>query len=443
MSAAGRVAYEDNAAGDWDVLACDVSSLLATPPLYTAPAIIADGPGNQLDPAIDGPHVVYEDNSRGNWDIAVYDLQTGSKRFLTSNRAAQVDPAVRGNKVVWADDRNGNWDIYACDLQTGNISRLTTSAAAQRAPQLGPDGVVYQDRRNGQWDIYSYTFKTRAERRLTSEPHSQTAPQIDEDGATIVFQDDRNGTQDIYLRHGKTGILKPVARETGDQILPSIRYGDVVWSDGRSGDPMSTVAVSLALTVPSRPERDAALRQLRLPPRQAERGLRRGGGPRIKVASQGTTMSARVGADGTYHVSLPHVKRKVTVRAWFPGDADHLPAWGGSVTVKPMAKLSTPRLTPERSEDSIIVIRNHFRVSGLLWPRHRAGTRAVTLEIYAYAGANTWSLLRRVRVSVSSAGSASSYRTAVIKAPYASKWRARAIHEDADHAQTVSSWGYL
>ena len=441
------VVFEDDRGGDWDIYGWVASS--PTDPL--GERTIAAGAGNQLDPAVSGDTVVYEDYGRGNADIGLYDMGTGAARLLSTDPSAQVDPAVDGSWVVWADRRSGDWDIYAYDLQRSLLKRLTTSTADQTAPQIAGNKVVYQDRRNGDWDIYEYDLATGKERRLTTGSSNQTAPQIDIDPAgfrqgTVVYVDDRSDAGDLYVRDDGTGISKPLCTEPGAQTSPSITGDDVVWTDSRDGQadiygghlsfpvlsvPMETLtcAWSGAVTVSGYLYTYDPF------------------GQQILVAGSGKTRSAttaNVGAGGgRYALDFKQVTRRLNLRVWYPGDAAHLPTWGGTVVVKPRVVLSTPRLarTPGNAVNGakIPAHPNRCTIAGTIRPRHPAGSRAVTLQIYRRNRSTDWRLYKTLAVAVTNAGRASAYRLRLdLSKSYS--WRVQAVHDDRQHARTVSAF---
>ena len=428
--------YEDDRNYNLDIYACDSS--LREVPLTTDPA-------DQRDPAIFGLRVVFEDKSRLNWNIGLYDLSTDQVRLLTTNAAAQVDPAIEGNTVVFADRRNGNWDVYCFNLKTATLQRLTTSKAPQTRPQIGHGIVVYQDRRNGNWDVYGYTLATGKERRLTTDKHNQTAPQI-RDGRAVVYEDDRSGSADVYLCDLKTGINRRVTDDAAAQTEPSVRGDEIVWCDSRSSDGNGDVYrcslqfPTLTLRRPETPAYDATVRVngTLLAPDGLEEGLA------VQVTARGKTRSVKVSDSwgsvyaGTYGVTLSHVVRKLTVRALYRGDASHLPSLAKTVLVKPRALLSRPRLweTVEKPASGLISIRKQY-VSGYLRPRHAAGSGAVKLEFYRWAYV-TWRLQKTVTVKVQDHESYSSYKSRISLGN--GSWKVRAVHADADHAETTSSF---
>jgi beta propeller repeat protein len=444
--------YEDDRGGTWDLYAWQTDAL-QVPAGQSAESAVATGAGDQLDPAADGDLVAYEDTRSGNSDIALHDLGTHTSRFLVRNAAAQVDPSMDGRWVAWADRRNGNWDIYAYDLKTGRAKQVTSNRADQRAPHVGQGKVVYQDRRNGNWDVYECTLSSGKERRLTSGRTDQTAPCIDtrpveaKRRGNVVFVQGTGDAGDVYLRDGATGIIKPVCTEPGAQTSPVIQEERVLWTDERDGTPDVYAAVLdyPFLTVPSQMLTCAYAGTAKLSGRLLAAGA---GGQKVRVAGYGATRTAAVRStgedEGAYALSLPRVTRKLTLRVWFPGDASHLPAWGGTVVVKPRAVLTRPALarTPGKPQNGAAVSHpSRCTISGQLRPAHPAGSRAVTVLVYRKNSYTDWRLYRTVPLKVTSAGTASTYRMQFDMTQLYS-WRVQAVHEDAGHAKTESAFSF-
>lgn len=443
------VVYEDDRAGNWDIFAYDTFPGDAfTPPPAVPERQLSTGVADQLDPDIWNLTVVYEDRSRGNWDIAVYDLATGTGRLLTSHAADQVDPAIDGDRVVFADRRNGNWDVCCYDLARKTVKRLTTSTATQVKPHVRGEIVVWQDKRNGDWDVYAYNFKTGKERRLTTDRHDQTSPQFSGE-RSVVYEDDRAGTPDIWVCDLKTGLQRRLTDGPAAETGPTAAGRLVAWRDtgADAGDVYRATLLypSLELSCASTaPAYDSTVRftgYLRLDHGTAD-------GRKVKVSGSGGTRTVEVvpvdATTGRFSVSLSHVVRKVSLRALFD-EAGYLPDKAGPVTVKPKALLTRPSLSalPRGMDD--ITARDAV-ITGYLKPRHPAGTSAVKVEIWRYAldpmRGLTWTRVKTVSAKVADYAGYSRYQVKVRLATIVAtaKYKVRALHADADHAATVSSF---
>ncbi|HEX5641822.1 MAG TPA: hypothetical protein VFZ86_05710 [Thermoleophilia bacterium] len=440
------IVYEDDRGGDWDLYAWQTDPALV--PLGSGPeSLVASGAGDQRDPAVSGSLVVYEDTSRGNVDIVLHDLAAGVTRRLTGNTAPQADPSIDGVTVAWADKRNGDWDIYAFDLSANRLRRLTTSRADQTRPQVGQGRVVYQDRRNGHWDVYEYDLRSGRERRLTSDKHDQTAPWIDRDPApgrtgTVVYQDDRADAGDIYVREGRTGISKRVCGEAGAQTGPSYDAEHLAWSDARTGQPdvygcrllFPSLSARASAAAPAYNSSVRVVGELSLPDDFTDVHV-------IKAVAGARSLTGKAVGDGDaragFSIPLGRIQRKLTVKVWYPGSATQLPAGGGTVVFKPTALLSRPSLVKQKL--SGITTRRFYTVSGTLRPRHAAGSKAVTLLVYRKSGVGVWKVYRTLRVAVRDSSTASSYRTQVrLDRTYLTSYLIVAVHGDADHTRTES-----
>lgn len=453
------VAYEDDRAGNWDIFLYDTypSDPYSTPPPAAPEKQLTDGAADQLDPDISYDKVVYEDTGRGNADIAIYDLATSSSRLLTTNRAAQVDPSIDDDKVVFADRRNGQWDVYCYDLTKKTLKRLTMNGAAQVKPDVADGIVVYQDKRNGNWDVYSYNLKSRKERRLTTDRHDQTAPRIGGD-RSVVYEDDRAGQADLWVCDLKTGLHRRVTDGAAAQTEPTLAGATVAWRDASvdGGDIFMTellypsLSLGWATSTPGTPPAYGSnvrfAGYLRLDHGVVD-------GKRVTVSGTGGTRKVAVvpvdETTGRFSVTLRNVVRKVSLRALF-NDPGYLPDKAGPVTVKPKALLTRPSFTVLPRPPGIYPLGGprDVVVSGYLKPRHRAGSRAVKIECWQYVvslisgGSSHWELKKTVRAKVTDFSGYSAYRVQLtLTSGFPStKWKVRAIHEDADHAKTISSF---
>ena len=444
------VFFEDDRAGDWDIYAVDLNELPDVGEPYALSATpIATGRGDQLDPAALDYWVVYEDNSRGNWDICAYNLVTKVRRRIVTNTASQCDPAVSGGQVVFADRRNGNWDIYKYDLYKGKLRQLTRNKAAQTKPQIGPGWVVYQDRRNGNWDIYACTFGSVSERRLTSSTADQTDPAIDQQPTSsaraVVYKDVRSGRADVYLYELVSRVTKQVTDDVGNQTYPSISRDQVAWRDDRAAAPgiygcrLQFPKVHLWGSEPTIPAYNSTVTV------DGELDLEDAAyaGQRVYVLERGTKRWVTLpGPSSSFDVAVPNLVRRVTLRAIYPGDANHLPAVSTIFAVKPEAYLSKPVLNrlPGRNVDGRWVTTDDCRVTGYLKPRHKAGTEAVTISCYRYKQASPWwELIKTVNVRIKDYRSFSKY-SAIITLK-GGPWKVKAFCKgDTDHFGTESSF---
>jgi beta propeller repeat protein len=438
------VVHEDDRGGDWDLYRSWLP-LRGYPAPVELDVPFATGPDDQLDPAIHGDTVVYESGAPGHRDIFARSISTGVERRLTSNAADQVDPAIEGDIVVFADNRNGNWDIYRFDLATGKTARLTTNGATQQAPQIGHGVVVYQDHRNRNWDIYAYTLKTGKERRLTTDAHEQTMPAIG-NSRSVVYQDERGGSSDIYVCDLVTGANRPVTDDPAAQTAPDMAGNVLVWTDQRAGDAdiYGCTVHYPTLTLQTPYEAPAYGSTVRLrggltfdtpTPAAATVALRTG------TKSHNVAVGSFDYGTGSYAYALKNVVRKVTVQARYTGGSAQLPAAPISKTIVPKALLSRPVLTTFRPPSSAAVVTASLKVSGSLKPRHKAGSAAVTLQVWTKGPIGTWTLAKSMKVKVHDQNGASAYSlTALAHANIGWSYKVVAIHNDADHAPTESAF---
>src|SRR6478609_2571695 len=157
------------------------------PPPAAGP--IASGPGDQQEPVIDGNYVVWEDNATGDWEISAYDLSTGRTFPVYHGPADQRLPAVSGALVVWQDNRNGDWDIYGARLtgdQAGPAFPIATGPGDQTTPAVSGNNVVWQDQAASGWQIVSVNVTGGQPQTLSDAGTTNENAAID--GTLVVWQ---------------------------------------------------------------------------------------------------------------------------------------------------------------------------------------------------------------------------------------------------------------
>ncbi|MEZ5126738.1 MAG: PKD domain-containing protein [Thermoleophilia bacterium] len=144
------------------------------------------------------------------------------------------------------------------------------------------------------------------------------------------------------------------------------------------------------------------------------------------------TATVATADDGSY-VTVAAPKRLTYYRAVFAGAGDLAPATSTARTVKPRVRMSTP------SSPARVAVKQRFRVTGTLEPRHTPGTKPVVVRCYRRQN-GTWKLRRSVAAKVSEAGGGVSRYSATLSLPASGSWRLRAYHAaDASNAATMSS----
>lgn len=71
-----------------------------------APVNISARAGDQMRPTIIGDYVAYDDNAAGNWDVFLYEVTTGQTIQVTSNEGDQRLQDIGLGHIVYEDNRN-------------------------------------------------------------------------------------------------------------------------------------------------------------------------------------------------------------------------------------------------------------------------------------------------------------------------------------------------
>ncbi|MCP3979263.1 MAG: hypothetical protein GY716_08045 [bacterium] len=254
-----RLVWEDNRAGDWDVLLLDLSGGLAS-------NLTAGQTSEQRNPATDGAYIVWQDRRNGNWDIFLHEIGAGVTSPFATDLADQEQPVVSAPWVVWQEDRGGRWDVVARNIDTGETVEVSvgdTGAHDQIRPSISGTWIAFEDYRFGLADIFLYDLATRSEQRITDDVESQTQPTID--GDRLVWVDRRDGNRELYLYEIADDVERRLTYTPTDETHPDLRGSRVGYVDFLAGlgDPAVSVLNvdtrrSLRITSdPARQERPA------------------------------------------------------------------------------------------------------------------------------------------------------------------------------------------
>lgn len=113
-------------------------------------------------------------------DVAVLDLDSGTTRLLTEDRAQDRDPAWSrdGQSVYFCSDRTGISNIYRHDLATDAQHQITNVLGGAFQPDVSPDGktLVYLDYRSHGFGLASLPLAGRVDLAAASYVDARPAP---------------------------------------------------------------------------------------------------------------------------------------------------------------------------------------------------------------------------------------------------------------------------
>ena len=166
----------------------------------------------------------------------------------------------------------------------------------------------------------------------------------------------------------------------------------------------------------------------------------------VTISGDGSTHAVAVqglgggSQSGEFTYALRNIARKVTLRATYQSDASQLPAAPVTVSVTPTALLSRPVLKVIRATSLRIPLPS-LNVSGVLKPRHKAGSTAVVLQVWGNQAGLGWKLIKTVKAHVHDRNGASAYSVQVMdRISLGWFFKIKAVHADADHARTESAF---
>ncbi|MBI3287534.1 MAG: PD40 domain-containing protein [Chloroflexi bacterium] len=215
--------------------------VLSFPVACMAPPTRVPSPEPTSLPASANGRLAFQSNAEGNWEIYSLDISTGTVLNLTQHPAEDRAPAWSpdGKQLAFESNRDGNWEIYTLDLETQRAQRLTQNPHFEGAPAWSPDGqrLAFESYRDGNLEIYLLDLESNALRRLTQDPAGDYSPRWSPDGEKITFVSWRDGDKEIYVLHLTTMALQRLTQDAADDEDPAWspdgqRLAFVSWRDG-------------------------------------------------------------------------------------------------------------------------------------------------------------------------------------------------------------------
>jgi len=118
----------------------------------------------------------------GGWlDVVLVDVETGTVRALTEDRASDVEPTWTpdGQWVVFRSDRDGIPNLYAVRPAGGSLFRMTNLLGGAFEPSVGPDGrevalAAYSSRG---YDVAVAAFDPASAASAFADPYGTSPPE--------------------------------------------------------------------------------------------------------------------------------------------------------------------------------------------------------------------------------------------------------------------------
>ena len=238
----------------------------------SGPFKISEAAGQPVALTVGDGYVAWQEGASPNGSIWAAEAEPGAEPFCMADGQAG-EPAIGSGILAWVDFSEGNGDIVGLlvdELTSEDPVVLNDDVSAQREPAVSDDLLVWQDDRNGNWDIYAAQLyggvspwgsrSTRChslalipgkEFAVCKAAGDQTVPAV-WDGV-VVWQDGRNGDADIWAAWSPSSlgsdeercVSQPAQQRTvvqrlcagsGDQVAPTVADGVVAWEDRAAGD---------------------------------------------------------------------------------------------------------------------------------------------------------------------------------------------------------------
>jgi TolB protein len=163
----------------------------------------------------DGSRIAFTRDDGATLSVVVRDLAAGTERVL--ERGFALDPAFSsdGNAVFYASGSAGDLDLWRFDLSSGERTRITTDRGLERRPVAHPDGrrLLFIAKRGGVDAVCVMTLEGGEEVTLASGSlWSQLDFALSPDGGTVAFTAPGDDRWELRLasvdRPGATILLR-------------------------------------------------------------------------------------------------------------------------------------------------------------------------------------------------------------------------------------------
>lgn len=224
---------EDSAALDGHLVVYGYGDQLRVKNLATGVVrTIPDSGGVQANPDVSGDRVVYQDDGAGNWDILMYHWSTNSVTTVRATANSEIGPRIDGNFVVWWDDTVDDLWGRSYDMGGSTATELTN----------GHPAVLY-DVDNGRAALVTSATNHLYVRDLAPlgewvslHTFADVVESIEMHGSRIAVGTESADDHDVVICEISNAALSDVA--TGDTLAerhPSIFHNGVTWYEAEDG----------------------------------------------------------------------------------------------------------------------------------------------------------------------------------------------------------------
>ena len=168
-----------------------------------------------------GKQLAYVSFERNRAGIYVSDIDTGSRRLLTSYPGINGAPAWSpdGSQLAVVLSYGNVPKVYLMDVATGNLRQVTFGGSIDTEPSWVPDGksLIFTSNRGGQPQVYQVDLASNAVQRLTFDGNYNARASVTPDGSKLVMlHRDGGGFQIATLDLG-TNLLSVLTTSSLDE----------------------------------------------------------------------------------------------------------------------------------------------------------------------------------------------------------------------------------
>ncbi len=223
--------------------------------------VIASGPGNQWQPAVNGRVLVYVDQAPPDPGggapvtsrVVARDLITGATRELSVEEGLRSSPTVHGGRVAWVEvDEGESGSIVYCDLDVDDdgvpdfaesdgpapsAPQVVVTGPGARSPSLGSAGLVYAEEADGDVRVMRKPDPPGAtEVTVAGSTGGVSKPRPRTSGDLICWTGRASGIDRVYVRDLSAGTTKATSSSDSSSRLPVTDGTRVAWVEGYWSD---------------------------------------------------------------------------------------------------------------------------------------------------------------------------------------------------------------
>lgn len=219
--------------------------------------VIADGPGQEVIPAIDGPLVAYMNETSDpsvadqEFEIRYQDLTSGEDESIPGGEGRDFHPDVSGDTIVFRRTFDDRLSVMTFDVESEAVTELNPRTGTVRGwPRVGGSTVAWEDQGTvsdqfGSKEMTVHNLDTGETERLTDDALTDQFPEVSPDGSLIVWEKCEAGGTNTYRDNceiwqaslnGTDWIISQLTGADDGGMEPDTDSETIVYQSNREGE---------------------------------------------------------------------------------------------------------------------------------------------------------------------------------------------------------------